>query len=176
VTSYDVVDSVRDEDTSELWRVYDEVFGDHEGIEAWRRRTWDAHVARAGFRLARAYDLVDEARRLVGFGYGYTGERGQWWTDRAAEVLEPAVAADWLGGHFEMVSLGVLRQARGRGVGRGLVRTLTEGLPHSRWLLMATSDADDPARHLYAREGWQVIGPGLRDDQAILGRQRPTGS
>ena len=36
-----------------------------------------------------------------------------------------------------------------------------------------TADAEDPARHLYASEGWQVIGPGLRDEQVIMGR-RPT--
>jgi hypothetical protein len=36
------------------------------------------------------------------------------------------------------------------------------GLPHERWVLMASTDVDDPARHLYARAGWEVIGPGLR--------------
>ncbi|WP_191907988.1 GNAT family N-acetyltransferase [Nocardioides cynanchi] len=176
MTSYDVVTSVDETDTLELWPVYDAVFGDHDDVDAWRRRTWDGHVARAGFRLARAYGSVDGKPRLVGFAYGYTGEHGQWWTDRAAEVLDPTVAAIWLGGHFELVSLGVLEPARGRGVGRALLRALTRGLPHSRWTLMATADADDPARHLYASEGWQVVGPGLGGDQVILGRQRPTGS
>ena len=75
MTSYDVVDRVGEEDTLELWRVYDEVFGDHEDVAAWRGRTWDPHVVRRGFRLARAYVPVDNGRRLVGFGYGYTGER-----------------------------------------------------------------------------------------------------
>jgi ribosomal protein S18 acetylase RimI-like enzyme len=176
VTSYDVVASVGEAEILELWAVYDAVFGDYGDIDVWRQRTWDLHAAREGFRLARARESVDGQDRLVGFAYGYTGEHGQWWTDRAAEVLDPGVAAEWLGGHFELVSLGVLGPARGRGVGGALLRTLTEGLPHNRWILMTTSDADDPARHLYAREGWQMVGPGLRDGQVTLGRRRPTGS
>ncbi len=48
----------------------------------------------------------------MGFAYGYTGEHGQWWTDQATRVLAPDVAAEWLGGHFDLVSLGVLEEAR----------------------------------------------------------------
>ena len=85
-------------------------------------------------------------------------------------MLGPDVAAEWLGGHFELVSIGVVPEARGQGIGAGLLRALTAGLTQERWVLMTSADADDPARHLYAREGWQVIGPGLADDQVILGR------
>jgi ribosomal protein S18 acetylase RimI-like enzyme len=167
--TYDVVTAVTDDDSRSLFEVYDAVFGDQPDYAAWRSGVWDRHAGRAGFRLARAYD--DE--HLVGFGYGYTGERGQWWTERAAAVLEPDAASTWLGGHFELVSIGVLGWFRGRGIGRALLDRLTGDLSHARWLLMTTSDADDPARHLYARAGWQVVGPGLRDDQVIMGRQRP---
>jgi ribosomal protein S18 acetylase RimI-like enzyme len=172
VTSYDLVTSVTEEDTRELWRVYDSVFADQPDLEEWRSSAWDRHTERDGFRLARAYD----GGRLVGFAYGYTGRHGQWWTDHAATVLDSDVAEEWLGGHFELVSLGVLEEARERGRGRALMRQITRGLPHERWTLMTTSDADDPARRLYASEGWQVIGPGLRDGQVILGRRPPTGS
>ncbi len=113
----------------------------------------------------------------MGFGYGYTGERGQWWTDQAAEVLAPDVAEVWLGGHFELVSIGVLEDERGRGLGleyldaRGHDRWFD--LQNPRWLLMTSADADDPARHLYASEGWQVIGPGPdRSGQVTMGRRR----
>jgi len=160
VTSYDVVTEVSEADTQELWTVYDAVFGDEVDLESWRARTWDLHAAREG-------------RRLVGFAYGYTGQHGQWWTDQASRVLAPDVTADWLGGHFDLVSLGVLEGARRRGLGRALLRELTGDLPHSRWTLSTSADAEDPARHLYASEGWQVIGPGLRDEQVIMGR-RPT--
>lgn len=164
-TTYDLVSDVTDAEGDEVFEVYDAVFGDLPDREAWRRDVWDRHTARPGFRLARAFD----GGRLVGFGYGYTGERGQWWTDQAARVLPPDVAGQWLGGHFELVSIGVLEGVRGSGVGRGLLDVLCGGLPHPRWVLMTTANADDPARHLYQRAGWEVLGPGLRDDQVILG-------
>lgn len=165
VIRVDVVRSVTQADTLATFGVYDAVFGDQPGLGEWLEHVWDPHVARDGFRLARAY----EDDLLVGFGYGYTGNRGQWWTDRAATVLPPEVAETWLGGHFELVSVGVLESARGHGLGSALLRALTAGLPHDRWLLMTTADADDPARRLYAREGWAVLGPGLQDDQVIMG-------
>ncbi len=172
MTSYDLVTAVTEDDAEELWPVYLAVFGDMSDYDGWRTEVWERHVVRPGFRLARAYDDAAAGRRLVGFGYGYTGERGQWWTDQAALVLDPAVADRWIGGHFELVSIGVLAETRGRGHGAGLMRALTSGLAQEHWVLMTTADADDPARHLYAREGWQVIGPGLRDGQVIMGRRR----
>ena len=42
-------------------------------------------------------------------------------------MLEPALAEEWLGGHFELVSIGVLDRVRGTGVGRTLLDRLTEG-------------------------------------------------
>jgi hypothetical protein len=49
------------------------------------------------------------------------------------------------------------------------MRAITEGLPHDRLLLMTTTDAADPARRLYASDGWQVIGPGIGDGTVIIG-------
>jgi ribosomal protein S18 acetylase RimI-like enzyme len=167
VTTYDLVTEVEDDDSRAVFDVYDAVFGDQPDYAAWRSGVWDRHTAREGFRLARA----KEDERVVGFGYGYTGERGQWWTDQAARVLEPEVAQEWLGGHFELVSIGVLEAARGSGVGRGVLERLTAGLPQQRWVLMTTADAGDPARHLYARTGWEVIGPGLSHGQVVMGRR-----
>lgn len=158
-----------DADADELWPVYDEVFADQPDRATWRAGVWDRHTARDGFRLARAYDDAG----LAGFAYGYTGEHGQWWTDQAARVLPPDVAEEWLGGHFELVSIGVLSRARRTGLGRSLLRALTDGQPHEHWVLMTSADPDDPARRLYDREWWRVIGPGLTDRQVILGRHRP---
>ena len=157
----------RPEDAGELWPVYDAVFGDHPDQATWRETVWDRHTARDGFRLVRAY----VAEELVGFAYGYTGQRGQWWTDRAADVLPPEVARDWLGGHFELVSIGVLGAVRGRGIGRALLRAVTDGLSQDRWLLMTSRDPEDPAHRLYVSEGWRVRGPGLTDDTVIMGRR-----
>lgn len=165
-----VEESVDDEDSRSLWPVYASVFADHPDYETWRDKVWDRHSTRSGFRLARAYDDGD----LVGFAYGYGGEPGQWWTDNARKVLGAKTADAWLGGHFEVVSIGVLPPSRGAGVGRGLLQALTTGLPHERLLLMTTSDPLDPARRLYASEGWRVIGPGIGKDTVIMGK-RTTG-
>jgi GNAT superfamily N-acetyltransferase len=151
-----------------VWPAYRSVVGDHPDHDSWREAVWDRHSVRDGFRLALAYD----ADALVGFAYGYTGEHGQWWTDNARRVLEPEIAESWLGGHFELVSIGVLDAARGRGVGRGLMHALLEGLPHERLLLMTSSDPSDPARRLYASEGWQVLGPGTGEATVIMGWRR----
>lgn len=155
--------------TKELWPLYCSIFSDFEDVRAWRERVWDRHTARPGFRLALARD----GETLVGFAYDYTGEAGQWWTDRASEVLHPAVASDWLGGHFELVSIGVAGAARGAGIGRHLITALTGGLPQSRWVLMTSADPEDPARRLYRSTGWAVIGPGFSDEQIIMGRALP---
>ena len=164
----ELTETVDDAVADELWPLYAAVFDDQPDRETWQREVWDRHVVRPGFRLARSW----QDDRLVGFGYGYTGERGQWWTDQAATVLDPSVAHAWLGGHFELVSIGVAEDARGQGLGRELLGVLTSGLPHERLLLMATADEDDPARRLYADDGWIVVGPGLAPDQVILGKRR----
>jgi ribosomal protein S18 acetylase RimI-like enzyme len=94
-----------------------------------------AEDGRASRRWSGGYD----ADALVGFACGYTGEFGQWWTDRARVELEPQVAGAWLGGHFELVSIGVAGAARRAGIGRGLVHALLDRLPHERLFLMTSS-------------------------------------
>jgi ribosomal protein S18 acetylase RimI-like enzyme len=152
---------------AQIWPVYDAVFGDFPDIESWQAAVWDKHSVRDGFRLARAFDGGEP----VGFAYGYTGRPGHWWTDNARAVLAPQVADAWLGGHFELVSIGVLESARGRGLGRRLLDALLDGLPHDRLLLMTTADPADPARRLYAAAGWRVLGPGIGDHTVIMGRR-----
>lgn len=166
MTGLTVVDEATGADGAEVWSVYDPVFGDQPDEATWREAVWERHTAREGFRLARAY----ADGRAVGFAYGYTGRSGQWWTDRVRQTLPPEVAAAWLDGHFEVVSIGVLPEARGRGTGRALLRALLADLPHDRLLLMTTADADDPARRLYAAEGWEVVGPGSSDATVVMGR------
>ena len=161
------VGSVTVADTVELWPVYDAVFGDHPSYDAWRAEVWDRHAVREGFRLAR----VRVAGDLVGFAYGYTGRRGQWWTDHVAEALGPELAEEWLDGHFELVSIGVLPAYRGRGLGARLLDEVTDGLPNERWLLTTTADETDPARRLYAGRGWQVLGAGIGPGTVVMGRR-----
>ncbi|MDO9457846.1 GNAT family N-acetyltransferase [Nocardioides sp.] len=166
MTRLRVDDSASVPDGVEVWPLYDAVFADHPDLASWREGVWDRHRVRDGFRLARAH-RDDE---LVGFAYGYTGEPGQWWTDQARGVLPPEVADRWVGGHFELVSVGVASSARGCGVGRELVRSLCRDLPHERLLLMTTADPADPARRLYDSEGWRVLGRGIGSATVIMGR------
>ena len=162
-----VTHSATPHDAAELWPVYASVFGDYADHQTWREAVWDKHSVRSGFRLARAWD----GDALIGFAYGYTGHDGQWWTDNARKVLGPHVAEVWLGGHFELVSIGVLAAVRRRSVGRSLMRSLLNDLPHERMLLMTSCDSADPARRLYASDGWHVLGSGIGHDTVIMGRR-----
>lgn len=72
------------------------------------------------------------------------------------------------------MSIGVAKTARGAGVGAQMMTALTQGLEQSRWVLMTSSDPEDPARRLYRSSGWAVIGPGFSQEQVIMGRARPT--
>ena len=122
------------------------------------------HPTRAGFRLAEA--TVDG--RVAGFAYGYTGQRGQWWSDRVAAKAPAALVDEWVGGHFEFVELAVDPEFQGRGVGTMLHDNLLVGLPQHKALLSTYRD-DRPAPRLYRRLGWQLLLPDLDDDSALYG-------
>ena len=131
----------------------------------WLDSPWGRHLARDGFRLATARD----GRRLTGFAWGYTGGRGQHWSDLVADSLSQRVADTWLGEHFELVELAVLEEFRRQGVGGRLHDVLLDGLPHQRALLSTTDDEDDPAVRLYRARGWVSLGR-LTDGVQVLGR------
>jgi ribosomal protein S18 acetylase RimI-like enzyme len=122
------------------------------------------HAQRDGFKLVVA--RTDE--RIVGFGYGFTGERGQWWSDRIAEGAPPEIVAEWVGGHFEIVELAVMVEAQGQGIGSALHDVLVADLPHEKALLSTYTD-DRPAPRLYRRKGWQVLVPDLGWGSALYG-------
>lgn len=126
------------------------------------------HSERDGFRCV----LASDDGRPVGFAYGYTGERGQWWSDRIAERAPAAVVEEWLGGHFEVVELAVVPAAQGQGAGTALMSALLRDLPHRRALLTTYGD-DRPAPRLYRRTGWHPLAPLLGDDSVLYGRRLP---
>lgn len=66
-------------------------------VQQFRDDMLPRHTQRDGFRFVVAL----ESGRVVGFAYGYTGERGQWWTDTVAKAMPAELAEKWLGGHFE---------------------------------------------------------------------------
>lgn len=106
------------------------------------------HLARPGFTLA-----LSPSR---GFAYGYTGARGQYWTDIVASRMTPDAAATWLGAHFEFVELAVTPQAQGRGIGRQLATTLLNSRTESRSLLQVAA-TNAPARALYESLGFREV-------------------
>jgi GNAT superfamily N-acetyltransferase len=161
-----VADRLSAVEVEELWVAYRQIFDDRESLEDFVSGVWAPHSTRDRLRVVRAYD----DGQLVGFAYGYEGRSGQWFCDNARRVLPESVGAIWLDGHFEVVTMGVLPSKRQQGIGRLLLRTLTAGVG-DRQVLMTSVDPSDPARALYASEGWSVIGRGITESQVIMGKR-----
>jgi ribosomal protein S18 acetylase RimI-like enzyme len=145
---------------SEMWTVYDEVFGDRASEQEWRETTFERHCRRQEFRLDAAY--ADGS--LVGFAYGYVGARGEYWPDRVAAVLGDEADA-WVGGHFEFVELAVRAERRRHGIGSALHDSLMADPPSDRALLSTDDDVASPAVRLYRSRGWgrlALLEPGVQ--------------
>ncbi len=154
----------------ELVEVYRAAFGapgydePASAAERFRDEQLARHTGRDGFRCV----TVRLAGRLAGFAYGYTGERGQWWSDQVAQRAPADVVAGWLGGHFEVVEIAVDPADQGRGLATALHDALLLDLPHERALLTTYRD-DRPAPRLYRRLGWQLLHPGVFEDSDLWG-------
>jgi broad specificity phosphatase PhoE len=135
-----------------------------DSVEHFRTEVLLAHVERAGFRCA----TLRIGEELVGFAYGYTGARGQWWSDQLAERAPQPLVDVWLGGHFDFVDLAVEPRWHCRGFGTALHDALLLDLPHHRALL-ATYRGDRPAPRLYRRLGWSLLHEGVFDDSDLWG-------
>jgi len=123
-----------------------------EAVRRFRDEQLPTHVTRNGFRCV----VVRLDGRVVGFSYGYTGRRGQWWSDQVAAAVPHQVARRWLDGHFEVVELALEPAVQGTGLAAALHDVLLRGLPHDRALL-TTWDDDRAARRLYRRLGWSLL-------------------
>jgi ribosomal protein S18 acetylase RimI-like enzyme len=139
--------------------------------DEWAREQLPRHAGRDDFLflVARADD------DLAGFGYGYTGTYGQWWTERVAAALSAAQRAEWLDPpHFEVVELHVRPSFQGRGIGSLLLAQLLTRQPHDRAVL-TTQVGSRQARAFYAKNGWAELapvdfGPGYAP-YVVLGKQ-----
>jgi len=121
--------------------------------DEWALHRLPRHVHRDGFVFLVARD----ERRIAGFGYGYTGAYGQWWTDLVARALSPAQRAEWLDRpHFEVVELHVRPSAQRRGTGSTLLAQLLSRQPHRRAVL-TTRAGSKPARSFYRKNGWTEL-------------------
>ena len=156
----------------EVWRVYDAVFGDFPTRAAWQEELWERHRCRDGYRLATAYDVSGDGASLLGFGWCYVGERGQFWPDLVVGTLPREVTDEWVGGHLEVVELATAPDARGRGVGGHLHDLMVGDRGPRRALLGTSTDDDDPAVRLYRSRGWRTLGL-LSADVQVMGLGGP---
>jgi ribosomal protein S18 acetylase RimI-like enzyme len=141
---------------------------------AQRAVTARRHALNAGF-ACRAAVLPDGT--LVGFGYGYTTARGQWWHDLVRQALPVELAADWLADAFELSELHVLPAFQGHGVGRSLLTELAAAIPNTA-MLLSTPDNDTRAFRLYRDLGFvdlrrRYLFPGDVRPFAVLGARLP---
>lgn len=154
----------------ELTTVYRDAFGargydeTEREVERFRDEQLPMHAAREGFRCAVAFD----GGACVGFAYGYTGRRGQWWTDQVALRAPAEIVEQWLDGHFEFVELAVAPAEQRRGHGAALHNALLRDAPNARALLTTYRD-DRPAPRLYRRLGWELLVEGIFEDSDLYG-------
>jgi ribosomal protein S18 acetylase RimI-like enzyme len=121
--------------------------------EEWSRERLPRHAERDGFVfLAARHEGM-----VIGFGYGYTGAYGQWWTDHVARSLTREQRAEWLDPpHFEIVELHVRPAYQRAGIGSRLLAQLLTRQPYDRALL-STQRSSRKARGFYAKNGWTEL-------------------
>jgi len=111
------------------------------------------HVGRSDFVFLVARD----ADEIAGFGYGYTGAYGQWWTEHVAKAVTARQREEWLDPpHWEVVELHVRPARQRHGIGSALLAQLLTRQPHDRALL-STQSGSRKARNFYAKNGWSEL-------------------
>jgi ribosomal protein S18 acetylase RimI-like enzyme len=126
--------------------------------------TISRHARRDGFKLVLA--TTDD--HVSGYGYGFTGRRGQFWSDWLSGTAPADIVETWVGDHFELVDIVVDPSYRGQGIAGQLHDHLVDGLPQERALLATTPD-DGAAARLYNGRGWQVLVPEIDGTKALYG-------
>jgi len=157
--------------------VYGQAMGYPPDLLLARRSYMGSHVHRRDFRSVAS---LDDDGRLLGFGYGYRSEAGQWWHDQVRGAMRRDARAYWLADCFEVVELHVLPQAQGHGLGADQLRSLL-GMASAATTLLSTPEAPEAtsrAWRLYRRFGFvdvvrHFLFPGDGRPFAILGRALP---
>ncbi len=138
---------------SELREVHRSALGAGALSDEWAATRLPVHTTRDGF----VFLVAREGDELAGFGYGYTGSSGQWWTDCVERSLTASQRAEWIDPpHFEIVELHVRPSHQRRGVGSALLAQLLTRQPHDRALL-STQTGSRKARGFYAKNGWSEL-------------------
>lgn len=152
--------------------VYAEAMGVPRSAARGRESILRGHLGRAGLRAVAA---VSDEDRLVGVGYGYRGEPGQWWHDQVSRALSAEQVQHWLTGAFEVCELHVRPGHQGQGLGRRLLDRLLAGTGAATAVL-TTPEGPTRARGFYTAGGWvelasRVRFPGDGREFAVLGRR-----
>lgn len=138
--------------------VYAEAMGVPRAAARSRHSVLTSHLDRAGLRGVAALD----GARLVGIGYGYLGNPGQWWHDQVRAAMTPVLAARWLDGAFEVCELHVRPELHGTGLGREILGQLLAGVDGAVTTVLTTPDEETRARRFYRAGGWTDLVCGLR--------------
>ncbi|MEU6978872.1 MULTISPECIES: GNAT family N-acetyltransferase [unclassified Streptomyces] len=126
---------------------------------------------------ACAFGATTPDGRLVGFVYGMPNDRTHWWSTIVEPYLRTSGSQGWLDDSFVITELHVHPAFQGRGIGRELITTITDGSELPRSILSAI-DTDSPARGLYASLGYvdlarQVHFPSAPRPYAVMGAPLP---
>jgi ribosomal protein S18 acetylase RimI-like enzyme len=116
--------------------------------------TFTRHSSREGFTCFVVRD--GDGGQLLGFAYGYTSQKGQWWHDQVASALDPTQVQYWLSNAFEFVELAVQPSHQGKGIGSRLHDALLTDLPHHTAML-STMQAETAGLRLYRKRGWEIV-------------------
>ncbi|MFE3518085.1 GNAT family N-acetyltransferase [Streptomyces sp. NPDC059166] len=126
---------------------------------------------------ARALGATTAEGRLVGFVYGLPNSRTHWWSTVVEPYLRATGTDAWLDDSFVITELHVHPDFQQRGLGRGLITTITDsaGLPRS---ILSAIDTESPARGLYRSLGYQdlarqVLFPSAPRPYAVMGAPLP---
>ncbi|MFF2850511.1 GNAT family N-acetyltransferase [Streptomyces sp. NPDC058001] len=139
-----------------------------------RRQIVLRHITYPG---ARALGATRADGRLVGFVYGMPNDRAHWWSTVVQPYLRTQGYDGWLDDSFVITELHVHPGYQNRGIGRGLITTLTDAAAQPRSILSAI-DTESPARALYRSLGYrdlarQVLFPSAPKPYAVMGAPLP---
>lgn len=101
-----------------------------------------------GFHLV----TVRDGEVLAGFAFGLPFTAGRWWGGETTPGPAEVVATD----KYAVIELNLLKQYRGRGIGRELLAELLAARPEPYAMLLSRPEA--VAHAIYEHWGWQVVG------------------
>ncbi|MEK6774497.1 MAG: GNAT family N-acetyltransferase [Bdellovibrionota bacterium] len=111
--------------------------------------SWETRTKKNGFLFVGA---EDEAKKLVGFAYGWKSISGDSWNMKLSARLGE-LSAHWLSDCFEFVDLAVIPSVQGVGLGRDLTKELFAQV-NAKTAILLTHQTTTKASEMYLRNGW----------------------